>query len=79
MNESAMSIVKQVVYCDSKDKKELFESLKSENIKTLESADTNGVEDKINEAIEKINKMTYTEDTINESIFNLYNLKESLD
>lgn len=78
LNEDAMSIVKSLVYGNLNDKKQIFESLKSENIEVLESSDTNGVEDKINEAIEKINNMTYSEDTVNESIFNLYNLKQSL-
>jgi hypothetical protein len=78
LNESDVELVKTLVFGSEPDKKELFEGLKSENIKSLQSIESNGVADKISEAIDKLNKMVYSEETLAKNIVELKSLKESL-
>lgn len=78
LNENDIPLLNNIVYGSKEDKKELFESLKTENIESLKTTETNGVEDKIHEAIERLNNMDYTEDNVSESIIKLHNLKQNL-
>jgi hypothetical protein len=78
LNENDISLLNNIIYGSKEDKKELFESLKTENIESLKVTETNGVEDKIHEAIERLNNMDYTEDTVSEGIIKLHNLKQNL-
>lgn len=78
LNESERNLVNTIVNSSTDEKKALFEGLKNTNIKSLESIESNGVEDKINEAIDKLNKMVFSENTIAKDIVELTNLKESL-
>ncbi len=78
LDEGEKNMLIDIVYGDTKKKEGLFESLKSENINILIHSEKNGVEDKINEGIEKLNKMEYNFDTINENLILLYNLKQNL-
>lgn len=78
LDESEVELVKTLVFGSETDKKKLFEDLKSNNIKSLESIESNGVADKINEAIDKLNKMVYSQDSLAKNIVELKNLKENL-
>ena len=78
LEEGDIKLVKNLVYGSDEENKELFESLKSENIKSLEAIESNGVADKINEAIDKLNKMVYSKETLAKNIIELKSLQESL-
>lgn len=60
------------------DKKQLLESLKEETINLIKSDNSSNTDSIINETIEKINGITFDDNTINESIIDLYELKENL-
>ena len=78
LNEDEKCILIDIVYGEPKKKKELFESLKFESLEILTHSEKNGVEDKINEGIEKLNQMESNVDTVNENLILLYNLKQNL-
>lgn len=78
LNEGDKSLLNDIIYSSKEKKKEIFESLKNENIESLNSTESNGVEDKIHEAIERLNNMKYTEDSVSENIIKLHNLKQNL-
>ena len=60
------------------EKKKLFESLRKKTIDLTNDGDNNGIEDKINEAIDSINKLEFSEETANNSIIKLTNYKNYL-
>jgi len=78
LNENDRPLLNNIIYGSKEDKKKLFESLKNENIESLNTTETNGVEDKIHEAIEKLNNMNYSEDGVSEGIIKLHYLKQNL-
>lgn len=79
LNENEKKIVEISVYGTNEEKKNLFEEYKNYNTKKLKSIDSNGIEDKINEAIDKLNKLSYNEDNFVKDIGELYTLRKSLD
>jgi len=78
LNEDEKNMLIDIIYGDPKKKEDLFESLKTENINILTHSEKNGVEDKINEGIDKLNQMDFNVDTVNENLILLYNLKQNL-
>lgn len=78
LTENQRKLVNTLVYGSKENKSKIFEELKEVNIKKLSSIDNNGIEDKINEAIDRVKKMTYSESTINKNIIELANLQENL-
>lgn len=78
LNESDRNIIKKVVFGSKDDIKELFENLKRDNIITLKETNPNGIDDKINEALDKLNKMEYSEENIIEQIISLNTLSNNL-
>lgn len=78
LDENEKRIVITAVNGSDGDKKELFEQFKNDNINTLKTIESNGIEDKINEAIDKLNKMTYSNDNFVENMKELYALNRSL-
>lgn len=78
LNESDIKLVNTLVYGSTDEKKDLFENLKSSNIEILKSIKSNDVEDKINEAIDKLSKMVYNEDNLILKIEELKNLQDNL-
>ena len=78
LNEDDMLLIKSIVLSNDKGRVSLFESLKKENLTVLESADKNGIEDKIHETVDKIKKMEYKNETSIKDIMSLYELKKNL-
>lgn len=78
LNEDEKKIVYTYVYGNEQNKKDLFESLKESNLKSLKSLNTNGIEDKINEALDKLNKMVYSDESFIVNVQELNNLKKNL-
>jgi hypothetical protein len=59
-------------------KQSIFETLKKETIELTNEGNNNGIEDKINEAIDSINKLLSDSESINTSIIKLVNYKQHL-
>lgn len=78
LSEGEKELLKKLIFSNEKEKKDLFESLKSESVSILEETDKNGNEDKVLIAIEKIKKMEYNEDSLIENVVSLNNLKTDL-
>lgn len=76
LKSDEISIVKSL--SESINKKDLLESLKSETIDLIKNNSDSNIEQIINETIEKINGITFDDNTINESIIDLYELKKEL-
>lgn len=78
LNENQRTVLNKLVFGNDKEKKELFESLKEENINILSQINKNGIEDKINESISRISKMEFNQDTLVKDIVSLCDLKSNL-
>ena len=78
MDEDEKDLFNSLSTTSYTEKKELFESLKKETIDLTNDGDNNGIEDKINEAIDSINKIEFSEETANSSIIKLTNYKNYL-
>lgn len=79
LSKSEIHLIKMVVTSKEDERKIMFEELKNENISLLEGTESNeGMEDKIHETIDKINKMKYNEDSSIKNIINLHQLKKDL-
>lgn len=76
LKSDEISIVKSL--SESTNKKDLLESLKSETIDLIKNDSNSNIDGIINETIEKINGITFDDNTINESIIDLYELKREL-
>jgi len=73
LNESELEFIKKVINCN--DKKELFNELIAENTLLLKSIGENENSDKIAKTINRINEMKYKEETFNDDILKLYELR----
>ena len=78
LNEEDISLIRKIVLSSNEDKKSLFESLKTENVSLLESTQKDGMEDKIHETVEKINKMEFKNETSIKDIMSLHELKANM-
>lgn len=78
MSENEKDLFKTLSTTSFGKKKELFESLKKETIELTCEGDNNGIEDKINEAVDSINKIEFNLDTANSSIIKLTNYRDYL-
>jgi len=78
LNENELKIINTLAVGSTDDKKAMFESFKNENLTLLSSVDKNGIEDKINETIDKISKMKYDNKTSTKDVIKLYDLKNNL-
>lgn len=78
LNEDQRTILNKLVFGNNDEKKELFESLKTENITILSQINKNGIEDKINESISRISKMEFNQDTLVKDVVSLCELKSNL-
>jgi len=72
LNEDEISLFNLIV--KNGDNNKIFNEFKNETLILLENVDRNGIEDKINETIEKINNMTSDVD----NIIKLHGLKKNL-
>jgi vacuolar-type H+-ATPase subunit H len=78
LNENEKNIFKLLINSTKEEKKSLLENLKTEIVSILENIKNDDINYKINESIEKINKMDYNQKTINEDIITLNDLKSNL-
>ena len=78
LNENEKKIFKTLYKTTFEEKKNLFESLKQDAIDLTYNGDNNGIEDKINEAIDSINKIVFNEETADNTIIKLIQYKEHL-
>lgn len=72
------SILKILIESDIKTKESLLETYKKNGIEKLQIITKEGTEDKINESIKKINKITFNSETINNDLIDLYELNKGL-
>jgi hypothetical protein len=78
LSEEEKKILNTIAFAEEKDKKALFEALKSEGLVKLSELKNKGIhEDKVNESIEKVKGMQYNKQTLTEDVIHL-NLLKSL-
>lgn len=78
INEDEYKLINKLASLESKEKNNYLEEWKNDIIKILEHSDMNGIEDKINESIQKVKDISYDENTFIEKISKLYEFKKSL-
>lgn len=78
LNEEENKIVKTLVIGSEENKKEIFESLRSENLSIISKIEDNNLIDKINETVDKLSVMEYSSNTSIKDIINLHELKQNL-
>ena len=78
LDESERKILYAMTFGDDSEKQNVFESLKSESLELLENVDKHGIQDKINETIERINSMKFSNEDCIKNTISLYELKKNL-
>jgi hypothetical protein len=78
LNEEDLKLIKNIVLSSEDGRKSLFETLKTDNISLLKSTQKDGMEDKIHETIDKINKMEFNNETSIKDIMSLHELKSNM-
>ena len=79
INENDLSLIKKLYISNFDEKKNILEDLKKDNLTILNSLkDDETIKDKIQESIKKIKSMSIDENTINEKIVGLIELKNGL-
>jgi hypothetical protein len=78
LNENEFQIFRKLIKSNDDEKKELFESLKIENLNILNEITDDTYKDKTDMAINKISEMKFNTETVNEDIINLFELKNDL-
>ena len=78
LNEEDKKILKILSTETENNKKQYFESLKKETLNLLENLNENNIENKIDEASNKINSMNYNSSSIIKDTISLYELKKNL-
>jgi len=76
--EEDKSLLKTLIESSLDEKKVLLESYKEKSLEKLNNVETEGIENKINESIEKINTINFNPETINDDIINLHELNKAL-
>jgi len=75
LNESDRSLFSEILKSNIDEKKLMFETLKSDNLSLLGGIVEDKYSDKIEKTISKLNEMKYNENTIDEDIVTLHELK----
>jgi len=78
LNEDDKNIFNKLIKSNKEEKKILLEELKNDTISILHTLKNDDINYKINESIEKIEKMLYNQKTVNDDIISLYELKNNL-
>lgn len=76
--EEDKSLLKTLIESSLDEKKILLEFYKEKSLEKLNNVETEGIENKINESIEKINTIIFNPETINDDIINLHELNKGL-
>lgn len=78
LSEEDRKLLKILTEYNDDEKETLLNEYKKETLSLLEDVEKNGVEDKIVKTSQKINEMSFTSDTADDSIISLYELKKGL-
>ena len=78
LNEEDKRLLQKLIKFNNIEKEDLLESLKDENLKLLEGANNENVEDNIKKAIQKIKEMKYDKVNVDNDILSLYELKKEI-
>jgi len=78
LNENDMNLFQKLIKFSDKEKEELLEEYKSENLTILESINKDNVKDNIAKAIQKIKEMKYNRKNVEDDIISLHELKKEL-
>jgi len=78
LNEEEKSLIKKLASSNEREKRELFESYRNENISIFKGIEENGIEEKVSKTLVKLNEMTFNKETAIDDILKLYELKEGL-
>jgi hypothetical protein len=79
MTLNEVSLFKKLINSNNNEKKKLFEEYKNDNIQILESLSEENENDKIKKSLEKINKMNYNPEQVDNDIIKLFELKRGLE
>lgn len=78
LSEEDRVLLKKLTEYSNSEKSVLLEEYKKEIVSILEDVEKNKIEDKVAKTIQKINEMSFKEETINDNIISLYELKKGL-
>lgn len=78
LDENDKDLFKILTKSSKEEKKSIFEKYKSDIKITLENINNDEIKDRINESINKIDKMEYNNKTINDDIITLFELNNAL-
>lgn len=78
LSENDRDLLKKLTKYDGNEKEILLKEYKKETLSLLEDVEKDKIEDKVAKTIEKINEMSYQEDSIADNIIGLYELKKGL-
>lgn len=78
LDEGDRELLKTLIKASIAEKQELLETYKTESLEMLESVDKDDAHDKIAKAIQKIKEMVYNQETVNDDIIGLHELKKGL-
>lgn len=78
LNEDDKELLRTLIKSNTKEKKVILESYKTETLSILEGIDKVNVQDNITKAIQKIKEMAYSKKTVDDSIIGLHELKKEL-
>jgi len=78
LNEDDRNLFQKLITYNDKEKEELLEYYKDENLLILEKVNKDSVKDNILKAIQKIKETKYNKSSVNDDIIGLYELKKEL-
>lgn len=78
LNEEDKHLFKILINADDKEKQELLELYKNENLVILEELNKEVTKDNITRAIQKIKEMAYIRENVDDDIISLHDLKKEL-
>lgn len=78
LNEEDKNLLKTLIKSNNKEKEELLESYKTENLQILERIDKENTKDSVTKAIQKIKEMKFIKESVDDDIISLHELKKEL-
>jgi hypothetical protein len=78
LNDEDKNLFNKLIKSDEKQKQELLEEYKNENLLILENVNNDTVKENITKAIQKIKEMRFNPETVDDDIIGLHELKKGL-
>jgi hypothetical protein len=78
LNEEDRNLLQKLIKSNDKEKLELLEAYKNEDLQILEGLNKDSIKDSVTKAIQKIKEMVYDKEKINDDIISLHELKKEL-